>query len=70
MKKYVPILTPLIVSAIRRSMELAEAMESRAFGASKRRTNLYTLKLKPRDYVAAAALTAALCISVLVRGVV
>ena len=70
LKKYVPILTPLIVSAIRRSMELAEAMESRAFGASKRRTNLYTLELKPRDYVAAAALVAALCISVLVRGVV
>ena len=66
-RKYIPILTPLIVSAIRRSMELAEAMESRAFGASERRTNLYTLKLRPADYAAAALLVASLCICVLVK---
>ncbi|MEM2094834.1 MAG: energy-coupling factor transporter transmembrane component T [Candidatus Bathyarchaeia archaeon] len=48
---YIPILVPLIVGAIRRSLELAEAMESRAFGAQKRRTTLYTLELKLSDYV-------------------
>ena len=37
LRNYMPILIPLIVSAIRRSMELAEAMESRAFGAIKKR---------------------------------
>ena len=44
-RNYVPVLIPLIVSAIRRSLELAEAMESRAWGATKKRTNLYCLKL-------------------------
>ncbi|MFP3984563.1 MAG: energy-coupling factor transporter transmembrane component T family protein [Candidatus Bathyarchaeia archaeon] len=38
-RNYIPILIPLIISAIRRSLELAEAMESRAWGAIKKRTN-------------------------------
>jgi len=50
-RNYIPILIPLIVSAIRRSLELAEAMESRAWGASEKRTNLYVLKLKQEDFV-------------------
>ncbi|MBS7643409.1 energy-coupling factor transporter transmembrane protein EcfT [Candidatus Bathyarchaeota archaeon] len=49
-RNYIPILIPLIVSAIRRSLELAEAMESRAFGAKKTRTSLYSLKMKSIDY--------------------
>jgi len=49
-RNYIPVLIPLIVSAIRRSLELAEAMESRAWGASKKRTNLYALKLHKGDY--------------------
>lgn len=48
-RNYIPILIPLIVSAIRRSLELAEAMESRAWGATKRRTNLYVLKMRKGD---------------------
>ncbi len=51
LRNYMPILIPLIVSAIRRSMELAEAMESRSFGAIKKRTSLYILKLRPIDYL-------------------
>jgi energy-coupling factor transport system permease protein len=50
-RNYVPVLIPLIVSAIRRSLELAEAMESRAWGATKKRTNLYALKLHKGDFV-------------------
>jgi energy-coupling factor transport system permease protein len=49
-RNYIPVLIPLIVSAIRRSLELAEAMESRAWGACKKRTNLYALKLHKGDY--------------------
>jgi len=49
-RNYIPVLIPLIVSAIRRSLELAEAMESRAWGATKKRTNLYVLKLHKGDY--------------------
>ncbi|NLF87563.1 energy-coupling factor transporter transmembrane protein EcfT [Candidatus Bathyarchaeota archaeon] len=50
-RNYIPVLIPLIVSAIRRSLELAEAMESRAWGACKKRTNLYALKLHRGDYI-------------------
>ena len=49
-RNYVPVLIPLIVSAIRRSLELAEAMESRAWGATKKRTNLYLLRLHKGDF--------------------
>ncbi len=49
-RNYVPVLIPLIVSAIRRSLELAEAMESRAWGATKKRSNLYALKLHKGDF--------------------
>ncbi|RLI36844.1 hypothetical protein DRO55_02705 [Candidatus Bathyarchaeota archaeon] len=49
-KNYVPVLIPLLVNSIRRSLELAEAMESRAWGASPKRTNLYVLKMKRSDY--------------------
>ena len=49
-RNYIPILIPLIVNAIRRSLELAETMESRAWGANKKRTNLYVLKARRKDY--------------------
>jgi energy-coupling factor transport system permease protein len=63
-RNYIPVLIPLIVSAIRRSLELAEAMESRAWGAVKKRTNLYALKLHLGDY-----LLLALSIGILVAAV-
>ncbi|MFC1802973.1 energy-coupling factor transporter transmembrane component T family protein [Thermoproteota archaeon] len=50
-KNYIPILLPLIINSIRRSLELAEAMESRAFGATEERTNLYELKMNKLDYI-------------------
>jgi energy-coupling factor transport system permease protein len=58
------VLIPLIVSAIRRSLELAEAMESRAWGATKNRTNLYSLKLRKGDYVLLAIIVALLAVTV------
>jgi energy-coupling factor transport system permease protein len=65
-KNYIPILIPLIVSAIRRSLELAEAMESRAWGAIKKRTNLYVLKMKRGDYLLIAISTAILAFAIYV----
>jgi energy-coupling factor transport system permease protein len=59
-RNYIPILIPLIVSAIRRSLELAEAMESRAWGAAQKRTNLYVLRLQKGDYGLVALSVAAL----------
>jgi energy-coupling factor transport system permease protein len=66
-RNYIPILIPLIVSAIRRSLELAEAMESRAWGATEKRTNLYVLKMKSADYTLIAVSIAMLIFGVYVR---
>ncbi|MCW4011080.1 MAG: energy-coupling factor transporter transmembrane protein EcfT [Candidatus Bathyarchaeota archaeon] len=63
-RNYIPVLIPLIVSAIRRSLELAEAMESRAWGATKKRTNLYALKLHRGDYALLAIIIALLVLTV------
>ena len=66
-RNYVPVLIPLIVSAIRRSLELAEAMESRAWGATKKRTNLYVLKLHRGDFALLAMTIGLLVLAVYVR---
>jgi len=50
-RNYVPILIPLIISAIRRSVELAEALEARGFGATEKRTSIATLKMHFADYL-------------------
>jgi energy-coupling factor transport system permease protein len=66
-RNYIPILIPLIVSAIRRSLELAEAMESRAWGATKKRTNLYVLRLHRGDFALIAITIAILAGAIYVR---
>jgi energy-coupling factor transport system permease protein len=66
-RNYVPVLIPLIVSAIRRSLELAEAMESRAWGAVKKRTNLYALTLHRGDFVLLAITVGVLALAIYVR---
>ena len=65
-RNYIPVLIPLIVSAIRRSLELAEAMESRAWGATKKRTNLYGLTLHRGDFVLLGITVAILVVAVYV----
>jgi energy-coupling factor transport system permease protein len=49
-RNYIPVLVPLIVSSFRRAELVADAMESRAFGASKKRTSLYILQFGNIDY--------------------
>jgi energy-coupling factor transport system permease protein len=66
-RNYIPILIPLIISAIRRSLELAEAMESRAWGAIKKRTNLYVLRIRRADYLLILISILILAISVYIR---
>lgn len=66
-RNYIPILIPLIVSAIRRSLELAEAMESRAWGATKKRTNLYVLKMHKGDVALIGVTIAVLVTAIYVR---
>ncbi len=48
-RRMAPILIPLIVSAVVRSGELAEAMESRAYGSTKKTTTLYVLHIQGID---------------------
>ena len=50
-RKTLPILVPLFIRSFQRSLELAEAMESRAYGAIEKRTSLYELKMARNDYV-------------------
>jgi energy-coupling factor transport system permease protein len=66
-RNYIPILIPLIVSAIRRSLELAEAMESRAWGATEKRTNLYVLRMHKGDIILIAFIILMLTVTVYVR---
>ncbi|MEM3712032.1 MAG: energy-coupling factor transporter transmembrane component T [Thermoproteota archaeon] len=49
-RNLMPILIPLLVGTIRRTYEIADAMEARAFGASSRRTSYKPLKFKKGDY--------------------
>jgi len=66
-RNFIPILIPLIVGAIRRSLELAEAMESRAFGAKKERTSLYILKMRRSDWTALSIGALLLAFSLYIR---
>jgi energy-coupling factor transport system permease protein len=66
-RKYVPVLLPLIINSIRRSLELAEAMESRAFGATDERTNLYELRMKDKDYAVLMITVVALALILYIR---
>ncbi len=49
-RNYVPILIPLLLIAIRRSLELAEALESRGFPGKEGRTSLFELRFRMTDY--------------------
>jgi len=48
-RNHLPILIPLIVCSIRRALQVAESLESRAFGSTAKRTSLYELRLHKRD---------------------
>jgi energy-coupling factor transport system permease protein len=50
LRNTIPILVPLIAVALNRSLDLAEAMDSRAYGATMRPTSLYKLTLHRGDY--------------------
>jgi len=51
LKNMIPLLIPIFASALRRSWQLAEAIESRGWNAVKKRTYLYSLRLKWWDYL-------------------
>lgn len=50
LRNLIPIMVPLVVNTFRRAYQVAEAMESRAFGAVKTRTFIKQLKFEARDW--------------------
>lgn len=66
-RKYVAVLVPTIVSALRTADTLSLALQSRAYGARADRTYLRELSMRPSDYVAFAVLIALLVLPVLAK---
>lgn len=52
LRKLIPILIPLMVSAMRRSHELALAMDARCYNGGEGRTKMKPLNYQRRDYIA------------------
>jgi energy-coupling factor transport system permease protein len=52
----IPVLVPLIAVALNRSIDLAEAMDSRAYGAARKPGSLYALSLKRLDIASLAVI--------------
>ena len=50
-KNLFPLLIPLITCSIRRAFNVAEALESRAFGSQKERTYFYSIKYSAKDWI-------------------
>jgi len=63
-KKFIPIIIPMIVLSIRRALLIAESLEARGFGIEKKRTYLYQLKLTWKDYLITFILTIILSLSI------
>lgn len=66
-KSLIPILVPLFVSAFRIAQDLAMAMEARCYRGGKGRTRMHEMKLRGRDYGAAAALALFLAVIIAMR---
>ena len=64
-KALIPILIPLLISAIRRAYELAEAMECRCYNGGEGRIRMKQLRFSAVDYVA-FAVTVSVCAGILV----
>ncbi len=66
-KNLFPLLIPLIICSIRRAFNVAEALESRAFGSKKERTYYYTIKYSLKDWIFTIYLLCFLILSIIVR---
>ena len=53
-KSLIPLLVPLLISAIKRALDLATAMEARCYNGGEGRTKMKPLRYKKYDYVAYA----------------
>ncbi len=66
-KNLFPLLVPLIICSIKRAFNVAEALESRAFGFIKDRTYFYEIKYTIKDWIFTIYLLLFLIVSIYVR---
>jgi len=66
-KNLFPLLVPLIICSIKRALNVAEALESRAFGSQKQRTFYYTIKYSLKDWIITFILLSLLLLAIYVR---
>jgi energy-coupling factor transport system permease protein len=63
-RRVFPLLVPLFVATLRRTEELALAMEARGYVGGRNRTTLVHLRMRPADFVA-LALVVGVCVALL-----
>ncbi len=66
-KNLFPLLIPLIICSIKRAFNVAEALESRAFGCRKKRTYYYSIKYSIKDWVFTFYLLLFLAFTIFIR---
>ena len=66
-KNLFPLLIPLIICSIRRAFNVAEALESRAFGSTKDRSYYFTIKFSLKDWIFSLYLILVLLFLIIVR---
>ncbi|MEM1537533.1 MAG: energy-coupling factor transporter transmembrane component T [Candidatus Nezhaarchaeales archaeon] len=62
LRNLVPIMVPLVVNTFRRAYQVAEAMESRAFGAIKTRTFIKQLRFSVHDWLVTMCSILMICV--------
>lgn len=62
----VPLLIPLLASALRRAEDLATAMEARGYRGAAHRTSLHQWQLRAKDYLAVASALVLLIITIFI----
>lgn len=67
-KALIPILIPLLISAVRRAYDLAEAMECRCYNGGEGKTRMKQMRMKARDYLA-SFIVCLMCASVIVLNI-
>lgn len=66
-KNLFPLLIPLIICSIKRAFNVAEALESRAFGSNKERSYYYSIKYTLKDWSFTIYLLLFLAFSIFIR---
>ncbi|ASJ07435.1 energy-coupling factor transporter transmembrane component T family protein [Thermococcus pacificus] len=66
-RKMTAVLIPLLVASLKTAHELSIALESRALGASEKRTFLYDIRMGRKDYAAVVLILALFALTIYVR---